>query len=262
MSSVPNGETAAGANGTTNSGANSAQNAGPVTNLTVAPEHHKRKLIRKQSGPNPLKHKLWLAGHAVSVGFGLVCVLFLVLRLQNRYYLHSIAYRLLFLGLVVALGATMSHKFGLRFLPPLTALVAHQNFQYLILAVIWLFTFKSVFKLIPYLLISLLQLSAHKQLAAVLKLAPFLASIIAFDELFLIAYLALRTLLFRSTAGYQLTAFLVFYWLRILYNKETTNLFGALVQRLDGKVSGVKNEQVQHYWTKTKMFVREKQESH
>lgn len=262
MSSVPNGPEANGSTIGASSGTDSAQNAGPVTNRTVSPEHHKRKLIRKLSGPSPLKHTLWLAGHGASLGFGLVTVLFLVLRLQNRFYISTIAYRLLLLGLVVALTATMSHKFGLRFLPPMTALVAHQNFQYLILAVIWLFSFKSVFKLIPYFLISLLQLAAHKKVDVILKLAPLLASVIAFDELFLIVYLALRTVLFRSTAGYQLTAFLVFYWLRILYNKETTNLFGALVERLDGKVGGVKNEQVQHIWNRTKMFIREKQESH
>ena len=82
-------------------------------------------------------------------------------------------------------------------------------------------------------------------------------SLRAYDELLLVVYLLLRTLFFRNTSGYQLTIFLVFYWLRILYNKETTNLFQTIIERLDGKVCNVKNPKVQHYWYKIKTFVNE-----
>jgi hypothetical protein len=232
----------------------------PITNATVASEHRKKKLVRKNSGPNPLKYKIWLAGHLMSLIFGGISSIFQLLWLPNRYYINSISYRLSLLGSVLALGATFSHKFGLRFLPPPLTMVAQQNFQYLVLAFLWCFTFKSVFKLIPFLLISTLQLGAHKKIGAIEKQLDFLASLIAYDELLLIVYLFLRTVFLRGWSGYQLVVFLVFYWLRILYNKETGNLFRSIVDRLDGKIQG-KNEKLTHYWDKTKMFFDEKQHS-
>lgn len=254
MSTVPDEKTP---NGVTEESKN--QEAVPITNATVAPEDKKKKLVRKQLGPNPIKYKLWLAGHITTIVFGTVSLVFQLFWLRNRYYINSISYRLAFVGAVTALTATLSHKFSLRYLPPGPTLIAQQNFQYLTLAFIWIFTFKSVFKIIPYFLISILQLGAHKKIAAITNQGPFLASIIAFDELFLIFYLLLRTILFRSTSGYQLSVFLLFYWLRILFDKETGNLFRVIVQRLDGKILGVKNPKVQHIWTRVKEFLDSKQ---
>lgn len=234
--------------------------ANPVTNATVASEHRKKKLVRKNSGPNPLKYKVWILGHLMALVFGAISSAFQLLWLPNRYYINSISYRLSLLGSVLALGATFSHRFGLRFLPPALTMLAQQNFQYLVLAFLWCFTFKSNFKLIPFLLISILQVGAHKKIGFIEKQLDFLASLIAYDELFLIGYLLLRTVFLRAWAGYQLVVFLVFYWLRILYNKETGNLFRSIVDRLDGKVQG-KNEKLNHYWSKTKMFLDEKQQS-
>lgn len=232
----------------------------PVTNATVAPEHRKKKLVRKVSGPNPLKYKIWLVGHIMSLVFGAISSGFQLFWLPNKYYINSISYRLSLLGSVLALGGTFSHKFGLHFLPPALTMVAQQNFQYLVLAFLWCFTFKSVFKLIPFMLISILQLGAHKHIGAIESQLDFLASLIAYDELFLIVYLLLRTIFLRGWSGYQLVVFLVFYWLRILYNKETGNLFRSIVDRLDGKVKG-KNEKTDHYWGRVKEFLHEKQQT-
>lgn len=235
------------------------EESAPVTNETVKPKDRKQRLVRKQSGPNPIKYKLWLVGHLSTLVFGSISFVFQILWLPNYYYINSIAYRFALFGAITALTATLSHKFGLKFLPPFSALIAQQNIQYLILAQIYIFTFKSVFKIIPYYLIALLQISAHKKINVVLKQSSLLASIIAYDELFLILYLALRTICFRNTSGYQFAAFAIFYWLRILYNKETGNLFKAIVERLDGKVSGIKNEKVTHVWDKFKNHLNQKQ---
>lgn len=237
-----------------------AKAAPGISNLTVKPEHRRQKLIRKLAPPSPMKYKLWLGGHICSLVFGGISFLFQIFFLPNRFYINSVSYRLAFLGAIVSLTATMSHKFGLKYLPPSSTLVAQQNFQYLVLAFVWIFTFKSNFKIIPYFLISLLQVSANKNIDVVLKQSSFLASIIAYDELFLIVYLLLRTILFRNTSGYQLGLFIIFYWLRILYNKATGNLFHAIVERLDGKVSSnVKNKKFQHAWERTKEFLDAKQ---
>lgn len=258
MSTVPNGNSQMAEQEATKADAESK--ATPITNTTVAPEHKKKKLVRKQVGSNQLKYKAWAIGHICTIVFGVITFFFQIFLLPNKWYINSICYRLSLFGSMVALTATFSHKFGIKNLPPFPTLIAQQNFQYLTLAIIWCFTFKSIFKIIPYFLISTLQLSAHKNIEAVSKHLTQLASFIAYDELFLIMYLLLRTLFFRNTSGYQLSAFLFFYWLRILYNKETGNLFRSIVTRVDGKVtSSTENEKVLHYWSKIKKFVDAKQ---
>lgn len=230
-----------------------------ATNDTVAAKHRKKRLVAKHSGPSKIKYYVWLAGHTMSLLFGLVSFTWQVLWLRNVYYVNSIAYRMSLLGAVMALGASMSKKFGLRYLPPFSTLLAQRNFQYLVLSLVWSFTFKSIFKLIPTLMISFLQLALHFKAKAVLGQADLLASAIAFDEILLVLYLLVRTLLFRYTAGYQLLIMLTFLWLRVLFDESTANMFGYLVIKLDGRVSGVKNEKVQKVWKKIKVFLKEKQ---
>ncbi|KAK6456429.1 uncharacterized protein RJT20DRAFT_44567 [Scheffersomyces xylosifermentans] len=234
-------------------------NGPPSENLAAATKQvKKRKLVKKAPQSSKLKFQVWLGGHLATIAFGSISFIFQILWLPNWYYINSIAYRLSLLGAIAALTATFSHKFGLHFLPSASTLVSHQNFQYLILANIWLFTFKSIFKIIPFFLIAILHIAKHQKIEIITKESEFLASIIAYDELILIVYLLLRTLFFRGSSGYQLTAFLTFYWVRILYNKETQTLFVAIVERLDGKISKVENPKVKHYWEKTKLFVEAK----
>ncbi|KAI5958910.1 hypothetical protein KGF57_002344 [Candida theae] len=244
--------------------ASSPQEAKPETPTNKTPndkQHNfKKKLVRAQPDTNALKYKAWLGGHIASVVFGTVSFIFQIFWLPNVFYINSISYRLALLGSAVALTSTFSHKFGLHFLPPIATLLSHENFQYLILTIVWCFTFKSVFKILPYFLLSVLHLSKVKNIKGVLNHASTISSWIAYDELFLIVYLVLRTLFFRNASGYQLTLFLIFYWLRVLYNKETGNLFSAIVDRLDGEMIKIKNPTVQRRWEKVREFVKVKQE--
>lgn len=231
------------------------------TNETVPPEYRKKKLVKKGANSSALKHKLWLAGHVLCLSCGVLSCLWLLLRLPNRFYIGSIIYRLGLIGGAMSFSSTFAHKFGLELTPPITSLIAHENFQYMILSIVWMVTFKSVFKLIPFVLISTLHLALFKDIKPVLEHSTILSSIIAYDELILIVYLLLRTLFFRNASGFQLVIFLQFYWLRILYNKETMNMFAFLIENLDGTVSKSKNEKVLHAWEKVKKFLDEKQSS-
>ncbi|CAI5755736.1 unnamed protein product [Candida verbasci] len=239
------------------SSAKDSEDNGPTNEIDSSKK--KKRLVRAPPTANPLKYKAWLLGHCFTLIFGTISFIFQIFWLPNKWYINSICYRLSLLGSITALTATFSHKFGLHWLPPIATLMSHQNFQYLVLAIIWCFSFKSIFKIIPYYILSLLHLSQMKKIDIIMKHTSFLASIIAYDELFLIIYLILRTLFFRNASGYQLTIFLIFYWLRILYNKETGNLFAALIERLDDKTKSIKNARFQHYWSKTKGFIKEKQ---
>lgn len=232
--------------------------AGKVSNSVVEPHLRKKKLVLKNNDFLALKYKLWLAGHVTCLVFGTLTCIWQVLWLKDIYYINTIAYRLALIGSCLALGSTTAHKYGVLFLPPLTTFLSQQNFQYLVLGIVWCFTFKSVFKIIPFYLISLLQLAENKKIAAVQKQADFLALIIAFDELFLVVYLLLRTIFFRNTAGFQLVLKLVFVWLRILFDHSTAELFAYLMEKLDGKASTIKNEKVQKLWKKARVLLDEK----
>lgn len=222
-------------------------------------DNKRKKLVRKKKGPNPLKYKAWFFGHVSCIVFGSISFMFQIFWLPNKFYINSICYRISLFGAMISLMATVSHKFGFDYLPPSSSLLAQQNFQFLLLAVAWLMTFKSIFKLLPYYLISVLQLGSHKNIDAIQKQEDVLASLIAYDELFLIGYLLLRTIFFRGSSGFQLVLYGIFYWLRILFNKETSNLFMVIISRLDGKVkSKVKHEKFLYYWNKTRMILEEK----
>lgn len=232
--------------------------AGKVSNSTVEPHLRKKKLVRKNKDHSKIKYQVWLAGHCMCLVFGTVTFVWQTLWLRNAYYINSIAYRLALLGAFLALGSTTAHKYGLQYLPPLTTFLSQQNFQFLILSMVWCFTFKSVLKIIPFFLISLLQVAENKKIAVVQKQADFLAQLIVYDELLLIVYLLLRTIFFRNTSGFQLVLKLVFLWLRILFDPTTSDMFLFVVQKLDGKVSTVKNEKVQMVWKKVKLALEEK----
>lgn len=242
-----------------NGNPNSTKPVEVATNETVDPKFRKKKLVPKQHGPRKIKYIFWITGHVLSVVFGVVTFVWQCFWLKNVYYINSISYRMSLIGALIAFLATFSKRFGLHYLPPFLALMALRNFQYFILSVVWCFTFKSVFKIIPTFLISLLQLAQMSKFSLVLKQAEFLAAVIAFDELFLVAFLLLRTLLFRYTSGFQLTLVLVFLWLRVLFDEDLANLFGYVVGKLDGKMSQSKNPKVTKIWGKIKRFLAEKQ---
>lgn len=229
-----------------------------VTNLRVSPDQRKRRLVKKERHSNQWKYNIWTYGHITTIVFGSIYFIMQLLWLPNRFYIQSMCYRLSFVGSTLALFGTVSNKFGVTHLPPLSALLSQENFQYLILAMVWFFTFKSVIKIIPFYLVSVLQFSHHKGIKQVIDQLYILASVIAYDELFLVVYLLLRTVFFRKTSGYQLCLVLGFLWLRILYNPQTRNLAKSVVNALDDKVMDTKNEKIIKPWTNVKAFLEQK----
>lgn len=223
-------------------------------------KHQKRRLVRRIQKPVALKYHVWLAGHCVCLAFGLVYFVFQLFWLRDHYYMCTIAYRLSLIGAAVAFGATMSHKFGLHFLPPMLTLVAQHNFQYLVLTVVWVFTFRSVLKIVPVMLIAVLQLGSHKKVPFIEEKGDVLGSLVAVDEIVLLFYLLLRTVAFRYTLGYQLVLKLIFFWLRTLFDPDTANSLLYMVDKLDVHLKKIKNEKVQHVWEKTKLLLEEKRQ--
>ncbi|WPK25025.1 hypothetical protein PUMCH_002324 [Australozyma saopauloensis] len=232
------------------------------TNKTVDAEFRKKKLVRKHAGPSKIKYAVWLGGHATCVVFGVIALVWNLLWFKDHYYLSSICYRISLIGEVVALVCTTSRRFGFAHLPRFSMMLAQKNFQYILLSVAWLFTFRSVLKIVPVILISMLQLAENKKIEPLLKLGDMFGTIIAFDELILVAYLFARTVAMIKTSGYQLILMMTLLWLRVLFDAKTAEMFAYVVDRLDGKMSQVQNKKVRKAWNKLRAFIKEKVEGH
>lgn len=230
-------------NGDTKSSHNLAADP-PPTNATCGGEHRRKRLIPKSKVTNPLKYKSWVIGHSLCIGFGIISLTYQLLRLPNKWWIGSIVYRLSLLGAVIALTATFSHKFGLHFLPPLSLLLSQQNFQFLVLGIIWMCTFQSVFKLSPFVAISCLQLADKYDVKVINDASPFIAAGILGSEVCLTVSLLLRTLYLNGTSGYQLLIYFFFYWLRVLFDPATRTHVKSQVDSLGKFVKG-KNEKAE-----------------
>lgn len=231
-----------------------------ATNRTVEAEFRKKKLVRKNQGPSKIKYTIWLSGHIASIVFGVLSIVWQVLLLNNYYYINSILYRLSIVGAIVALVTTMTRRFGISHAPRFSMLLAQKNFQYFLLSFVWLFTFRSIFKILPTILISILQLAENKKIPVILKAGSSIGTVIAFNEIFLVLYLLVRTVFMLKTAGFQFLLMMMLLWLRVLFDVQTARIFAYVVDMLDGKVSTVKNKKLRKAWNKLRAFIKEKVE--
>ncbi|ODV59383.1 uncharacterized protein ASCRUDRAFT_19445, partial [Ascoidea rubescens DSM 1968] len=212
-----------------------------------------KKVIRKIP-PKPKNYDklIWLTGHCLSLSFGLI---YFLSRLSNIilrtkfYYLVRFSYRLSIFGSLLALSLTVSRKFG-RKLPTNFALLSTENFQYLLLALIWFLSRSSIFKIFPYLIISFLQLTREfnylEKIPQNYLLNLTLA--ISYNELLLIFVLFIDTLLMRGVSGFAFVAFITFYWLRILFSNETKSFVLNFFQVVEKNVVVKLPKQYQGYF--------------
>lgn len=202
-----------------------------ISNLTSGiPDHYKPRkiLVKKKAAPKDYKPLLWLVGHCLTLLFGMLHLgSHVVLFGHQKGLIVRFFYIFAIFGVLDSYSISVLVNFGASAGTNFFALITTENFQYLLLAVIWLFSRPSVFKILPYVLISFLQLCKHyKKLDDIPKsVLKSLALIMAYNELVLIFGLFLDTILLRGTSGYSLVAFLGFYWLRIIYSESTKFFF-------------------------------------
>ncbi|ODQ82436.1 hypothetical protein BABINDRAFT_159031 [Babjeviella inositovora NRRL Y-12698] len=216
----------------------------------------KRKLRKVVKPPSQVLKYVWLGCHVLTLVCGLGYLLFF-LTFQKRRVVARILYRATFSLIIVAYALSLHNKFGTTF-PSYFLLLSGEAFQYLLLAIVWLFTFASMMKLLPFYLVAVLQVANFFHIQPILHFDATFAKVIAYDELVIILYLLFKTLIFRSTSGYQLVLFCGFYRLRILYSPPTRALVEHVIDLADAKVSGVKNEKVVKAWGEFKDFMVEK----
>lgn len=216
----------------------------------AAPKATRKILRRKPPAKKDYIHIVWIAGHAISLVFGLLFFGIYYFHYRHRRSLVSkLFYRLSLFGSISAYSATVVSKFGITS-PNFYALITTENFQYLLLAVVWLFTRAVVFKLAPYVVISFLHLSKHYNLVGKYpkSVVKGLASAISYNELALVLVLSWDTLLFRGTSGFALVIFLMFYWLRIVYSESTNLFFSDVTEVIDQRIIGKCPESIQDHF--------------
>lgn len=239
---------------------NTPDKAGKVaiepTNDTVDSQYRMRKLVRKHGGPAKSKYVLWFASHCIAVVSGLLYLVFVFILMSNRYYLQTLFYKLTIVGAILACMCTTSRRFGFALLPRFSMLAAQMNFQLVIFMSMWLVTFQSVFKIVPIILISMLQVAAEKKVSFVLKLQNVFSTVIAFNEFFLLVYLLFRAVFMMRTAGYQLVILISLIRLRILFDIQTAEFFAYFIDILDSKVAFLPNDKVRKSWNKLRKFIK------
>lgn len=261
---------------------------------------HKIKIIRKKPtkkflSPLQIQQYVWLAGHAITLAFGLIfavtylsqCLIFykyrswkwLFLRLNRSYsfvggrrWYHSILrwtpqlmYRLAIVGSFMSLGVT-SYQSAQGLHPQWYEMLSAENFQYLLIAVFWFLTGSSPFKLLPLMLLSYVHLTNWKgevegmknREEATKKNEPVL-KVLAMSEILVIVSLTLETLLFKSgSSGVVLVVYLGIYWLRINFSPYMQVTVLRLLTKLDKKVPPKYHDQ----WELVKKFIYVKIQDH
>lgn len=218
-----------------------------------------RKLRRKQPVPKPYKKYGWIAGHCLTIFFGLVYDLYYFTFNSHVNWIPHATYRIAFLGVWASYSISILTRFGGSTIPSTFALLSTENYQYLLLSVAWFVNRSSAFKLLNYQIISLLQLSQMFKVKPILQLEQAFKKVIVVNELFLFLLLLTDTLLMRGASGFGLVIFGLFYWLKILYNPSSRALVFSILLRLDGVVSKQKNERVRKAWAQVMQFLREKE---
>ncbi|GMG20947.1 unnamed protein product [Ambrosiozyma monospora] len=239
-----------------------AVTAKPKSKKPVAesPEDHKGEKLRKKADPpSQLGKQLWLLGHVLTLTLsGIYGFYYAQLRSQSS-IIPSIAYRLAFVGVWLSYVIQILSLYDKKSVPSFGALMSTANFQYLLLSIVWFFNRSSIFKILSYSLISLLQLAAHFNVKPVLKLSKPIQKIIVYNEWALFVVLIFDTLLFRGNSGFGLVAYCMFYWLKVLESENTRALVFNIITKLDGVLSKQKNPKIVENWKHVKAFLVAKQ---
>lgn len=217
-----------------------------------------RKIVKPEDGLKLLK-TVWLAGHGLTLVFGTLYSLYYMKRKTHGFFIPWLSYKLALVGVWMAYTISIQTQYNIKSLPSYSVLIATENFQYLLLSVVWFFNRNSLFKILPFMVVSMLQLAQKFKMVPILKLQKQLSALVLYNELFLFFLLFVDTLLLRGTSGYGLVLYCMFMWLRLLQSENTRMFLYSNIIKFDGLMAKIKNPKVQHFWTVIKTFLSTKQ---
>lgn len=217
-----------------------------------------KKLVKKKKEQKPIIKTIWIAGHAITLAMGLVYAGYYMIFRSHESKISFTAYRIALVGVMASYACTILSQFDKKSLPSYLALMGTINFQYLMLSVVWFFNRSSLFKLIPYMIVSVLQLATAFKIKPVLKYSQQLGMFAAYDEIFLFVVLFIDTILMRGTSGYALIIYAGFYWLRVIESENTRHLLYGIAIKFDSVMSKQTNPKVIKSWKALKKFLTTK----
>ncbi|SCU90729.1 LANO_0D09758g1_1 [Lachancea nothofagi CBS 11611] len=255
-----------------------------------------QKIIRKKSKAkvDPLARQkvVWTIGHCLTLGLGVIYALFYLYQCLTSYRYRSwktlfliakpphnkpttwsrwlwrlmpqLTYRLSLVG-VLASHAVTSYQNWSTLNPSWYDLLSKENFQSILIATLWLFSRASLFKLVPFVLISFLHLTVkdhtenaqevEEEKSKDVKPADTTATIlhiIAYSELIVAVALIFDTLTLRDgTAGFVLVLYMSVYWLRLNFSPYAQETLLRLVLKADKNVPPKYEPQ----WKEVKQFL-------
>lgn len=191
-------------------------------------------------------------------------------------------YRLSLVGTFLSCGVTSYQKWsGLN--PQWYEMLSAENFQYLLISLLWFVSRKSIYKLCPFMILSYLHITnsktemngaredagdvgsktemkgAREDAGDVGVKNASLLHILAFSEIVVAFALLLDSLLLKDgTAGITLVVYSGIYWLRINFSPYVQVTLLRLLTKFDAKVPPKYKDQ----WSTIKKFIFVKVEDH
>lgn len=224
---------------------------------------------------NSNKQKLtWLIGHIITLSFSILYLTSLSIKfifqssesssstnIAKSFSFVNLTYRVLFIAVIITYSTSLLQKYKTS-RPSLYTLLSTESFQYLGLAIGWLLTDRSVSKMIPYFIYSLLHLSKSfseyynhidinikqndkfksiiisnlNKLTNIINSSNyknFLLLSISYSELWICFKLFGNMLLLRGTSGYLLIIYFGFYRLRIKTCQFTRESLELIIKKID-----------------------------
>lgn len=253
-----------------------------------------KKDLKKKRDPLRDQKSIWLAGHCLALGFGILFSItyffhvslffkyrnwkWLFLRVNkdyhffagNRWYhyvlrfLPRVFYRMTLVGSILSLSVTMYQNWS-QINPQWYEMLSSENFQMMLMAGLWLIIGRrSFYRLFPYMVLSLLHLSNWKDefkgtvdYKEASKRNILLLRILSYSELVVLFILALDSLLLKDgTSGICLVIYFAFYWLRFNFSPYAQATALDVLGHLDHHVPPKYRPQ----WDKIRTFIDAKNE--
>lgn len=218
-----------------------------------------KKLVKKVKEKKTNSKTIWIAGHTATIFFGFIYSFYYFQFKQFQSKIAMGSYKLALISIWVTYIISIKTQYNIKSLTRYSSLIASENFEYFLLSVFWFFNRSSFFKILPYMMISILHLATNFNLDFILNFEKQFAAVFLYNEIFVFFLLLLDTLLIRGTSGYGFVVYTYFSWLRLLQSENTRFFLYAQLIRLDAFVTKIKNEKVQASWKVIKKFLSTRQ---
>lgn len=214
----------------------------------LAPPPHDIDPQKKADRMVPL-HVLWFFSHQTIVASGASYFGLFVLGMCNCMLAKGL-YRLFFLACVAAYFTSVYRRYGGQ-RPSRYVLLQTDTFQYLLMSLLFLISRRSIFKLFPFFMYSIMHVAetlrkrvlkrdsplAHQLNDHILKFEAPIQRIVADSEILILLRIFVNTLLFRQGAAVCMVIYVVIFRLRVAYSPPIQESLKRQEERVDDLVS-------------------------